>query len=363
MRFDPEGDIFRTGARCIVNPVNCHGVMGAGLARAFARRFPEIMPPYTAACASGKFVPGGVQLIGIDASSGARRPRAEADLIVANLATKDHWRAPSRIEWVERGLGALAGRIAADGIESVAIPKLGAGLGGLDWETVGPCVVEAFAPLARSGVDVTVLGAEPRGRGPRRDDAMPTPSADAPRYAGIGARKTPPDILDRMAELGEEMARRGWVLRSGAADGADQAFERGAREAGGACEIYLPWAGFQGRDGHGPGEHVGVDGAALELAQAYHPAWSRLGRGAQALMARNAYQVLGPTLDRPVRTVVCWTQDGRIAGGTGQALRMARHHRTDVVNLGVPALSRRSVSELADRIASGPRRAREPDAR
>ncbi|NYZ25158.1 hypothetical protein HND93_36125, partial [Azospirillum sp. ROY-1-1-2] len=65
-------------------------------------------------------------------------------------------------------------------------------------------------------------------------------------YAGIGSRETPPAVLEVMAAVGERLAQLGWVLRSGGAVGADQAFERGCDRVGGRKEIFLPWPGFDG---------------------------------------------------------------------------------------------------------------------
>ncbi len=79
--------------------------------------------------------------------------------------------------------------------------------------------------------------------------------------------------------------------------------------------------------------------AAYELAATFHPAWSRLPRAVRALHARNAHQVLGADLASPARFVLCWTPDGsldgrgRRVGGTGQALRIARHHGIPVFNI------------------------------
>ena len=348
MDYDPEQDIFRSDAVCLVNTVNTVGVMGKGLARAFATRYPEIVPPYRAACESGAFKAGGVQLIGLNRASGARAPRASADLIVANLATKEHWRNPSKLEWVDRGLAALADKLSAEGISSVAIPKVGAGLGGLDWARVAPVIARHFEPLSRAGMKVTVIGEAPEigaaGKGSAGDGLV---------YAGIGARKTPDAVCAKMESLAGHLARRGWILRSGGADGADRAFERGARAADGKCEIFVPWEGFNDYSAAGQDVHVGTCQGAEALAARYHPAWDRLNQGARKLMARNGYQVFGAGLRTPVRTVVCWTEGGRIAGGTGQALRMAADAGCDVVNLGDPRIARLDMGGLAARIESG----------
>ena len=176
-------------------------------------------------------------------------------------------------------------------------------------------------------------------------DTTSSPSQPRPAYAGIGSRETPPAALDLMARAASWLAVEGWVLRTGMATGADQAFYRGAR-AHGAFELYLPWPAFEA-DARSPscaGQLV-LDqptAAAYELAARFHPAWSRLTLGARALHARNCHQVLGVDLASPARFVLCWTPDGsldgrgRRVGGTGQALRIAHHHGIAIFNLARP---------------------------
>lgn len=137
-------------------------------------------------------------------------------------------------------------------------------------------------------------------------------------YAGIGSRETPPRVLAKMTAIAQDLAAQGYILRSGAAEGADSAFEAGA---GDAKEIWIPWRGFQNH----PSRLV-PSLAAFEMAARFHPAWERCSRGARALHARNCHQVLGADLATPVEFVVCWTKDGRASGGTGQAIRIAQHH-------------------------------------
>lgn len=138
---------------------------------------------------------------------------------------------------------------------------------------------------------------------------------DYPAYAGIGSRQTPPEICALMTDLACRLAAAGYVLRSGGARGADQAFEAGA---GTAKEIYLP--------------HHATD-AALELAAHYHPFWDRCGTTARRLHARNGMIILGADLASPVALVLCWTSDGRASGGTGQGLRIAVDRGIPVYNL------------------------------
>jgi hypothetical protein len=151
-------------------------------------------------------------------------------------------------------------------------------------------------------------------------------------YSGIGARATPPEVLSLMTRAAFALLKRGYVLRSGHAIGADSAFERGAGEA---AQIFLPVPGWRGSrsafDAGTLGE--GVWGRAREIAAAHHPAFAGLSRFVQDLHTRNVFQVLGPALDSPSEFVLCWTADGEASGGTGQALRIAATYRVPLYNL------------------------------
>lgn len=150
-------------------------------------------------------------------------------------------------------------------------------------------------------------------------------------YTGIGARATPYHVKDKMYRLGRGLALVGAKLRSGGADGADTAFEQGCLDAGGACDIFLPWKGFNGH--HSP--LYGTTRDARLLAKRYHPKWHILSNGVRDLMGRNCYQILGSDLNTPCSFVVCWTPNGAITGGTGQALRMAGDLNIPVFNFAI----------------------------
>ena len=155
-----------------------------------------------------------------------------------------------------------------------------------------------------------------------------------PAYTGVGSRKTPEPILVLMQTLAQALSSLGFTLRSGAAEGADSAFEAGSGEA---KEIYLPWRGFNGNSS----QFYVITDEALELAAKVHPAWNRLSPAARKLHARNCYQVLGAALDAPSQFLVCWTPDGavhprectRATGGTGTAIRLAALYGVPVFNL------------------------------
>jgi len=157
-------------------------------------------------------------------------------------------------------------------------------------------------------------------------------------YTGVGSRETPARVLEQMSSLAAALAQAGFTLRSGGAEGADAAFEQGARTVAGAhMQIYLPWRGFNGN----PSPLYTVERRALDVARRVHPAWHRLSPAARKLHARNCYQVLGLSFDVPSQFVVCWTSDGCESactrsvktGGTGTAIELAERHGVPVFNL------------------------------
>jgi hypothetical protein len=147
-------------------------------------------------------------------------------------------------------------------------------------------------------------------------------------YAGIGSRATPDHILREMTNVATNLELAGYTLRSGGARGADAAFERGVSDPK-HKEIFLPWARFNNNDS----PYWGATPRAYDMAQAYHPAWERCSNAARKFHARNCHQILGWELNHPVEFVVCWTPNGVITGGTGQALRIAQHHGILIFNM------------------------------
>lgn len=133
-----SGDMFANPADAVVNPVNCVGVMGKGLAAECARRWPGMLPGYKRACADGTLRPGAVQVW----ATGQEPTR-----FVVQFPTKRHWRQPSRLGDVADTLPALTAAVVEHGIRSIAVPALGCGLGGLPWPEVRALVETAFAEL------------------------------------------------------------------------------------------------------------------------------------------------------------------------------------------------------------------------
>jgi hypothetical protein len=149
-------------------------------------------------------------------------------------------------------------------------------------------------------------------------------------YAGIGSRETPIEILKLFTQVGKFLANKSYILRSGHAEGADSAFEYGCDMVSGSKEIYIPWKRFGGSDS----ELVVQEGRAFEIAKEFHPNWNKLSDGAKKLQARNSHQVLGKDLNTPSDFIICWTKNGKGTGGTGQAIRIAKHYNIPIFDAG-----------------------------
>jgi len=151
-------------------------------------------------------------------------------------------------------------------------------------------------------------------------------------YAGVGARRTQKPILDLMWRTAVFLRRSGWTARSGHADGADRAFEDGARQE---AEIYLPRPGYNGRVVWAGFVMERPQPEAYTVAAQLHPNWSSCDSMARALHARNVHIVAGRDLAKPdlARFLICWTPAARTEGGTGMSIRIAEYFGVEVFNL------------------------------
>lgn len=158
-------------------------------------------------------------------------------------------------------------------------------------------------------------------------------------YAGIGSRDTPPHTLKLMEHMASHLGEKGWVLRSGAAQGADTAFETGAIAVGAETEIYTPWPGFNNsKSDLNPDIYPFLD-EEIKFAARFHPNWNACSPAAKRLHTRNVRQIIGMEklhgdVVQPVKFVVCWTKNGQMIGGTSQALRIADELGIKIFNLG-----------------------------
>jgi len=169
-----KGDILQAEVEALVSTVNCVGVMGRGIALEFKKTFPENYKSYSLACKRGEVYPGTMFVY----ETGRIWPR-----YIINFPTKRHWRGKSRITDIEQGLFALANEIRTRNIRSVAIPPLGCGLGGLDWNEVRALIKKALSPLQ----DVDILVFEPIDAAKvKRNNSTDVPKMTEGRAALVG---------------------------------------------------------------------------------------------------------------------------------------------------------------------------------
>lgn len=134
IKFIEHGsDIFKTECEAIVNPANCIGVLGGGLAYEIVKRYPEACKLYIDMCKLGLFHPGCTIA-----------SKTHDNKWVIHLPTKDKPSNDSSIAFIRFGVRSMVGTMLSRGIGSVAIPALGCGLGNLDWNKIKPVIIEAI---------------------------------------------------------------------------------------------------------------------------------------------------------------------------------------------------------------------------
>lgn len=165
-------------------------------------------------------------------------------------------------------------------------------------------------------------------------------------YAGIGSRRTPANICELMQQLGQKLALKGMILRSGAAEGADKAFENGCDRVCGKAQIFLAksWYSFGAKfANHNYCYSDELWEKAAQITAQHHSSYLYLKPYTKRLHTRNCFQVLGWNLQEPAEFVLCWTADGartaaetsKDTGGTGQAIRIASNYGIRVYNFAV----------------------------
>ncbi len=179
-----KGDILKANAEALVNTVNCVGAMGRGVALQFRRAFPENFRAYAAACARREVRPGQMFVFETGALTNPH--------LIINFPTKRHWRGKSRLEDIRAGLRDLARVISERRIRSIAVPALGSGLGGLDWDEVRPYIEETL----RSFNDLDAVIFEPGGApdAKRMAHTPEAPAMTAGRAALVG-------LMDRYRQV------------------------------------------------------------------------------------------------------------------------------------------------------------------
>ncbi|MDR0982503.1 MAG: macro domain-containing protein [Culturomica sp.] len=144
------GDMLSANTEALVNTVNTVGVMGKGIALQFKDQYPNNFAAYNAACKANQIAVGNMFVFEEKTMMGDKKT-------IINFPTKKDWKHKSKIEYVEAGLKALVEVIKERGIKSIALPPLGCGNGGLDWDEVKSLIEKYLSPLS----DVNVVVYEP----------------------------------------------------------------------------------------------------------------------------------------------------------------------------------------------------------
>lgn len=175
------GNLLEAPAEVLVNTVNTVGVMGKGIALMFKDRFHENYRRYAAACKAGEVKVGRIFVVEVAELGGPRW--------IVNFPTKQHWRGNSRLSWIAEGLKDLRAFLEDNKVESVAIPPLGAGNGGLEWSSV-----RALIEAELSGLNINILVFEP-----------------TTKYQNVAKREGVEKLTPSRALIAE-LVRRYWVL-------------------------------------------------------------------------------------------------------------------------------------------------------
>lgn len=175
------GNLLEARAEALVNTVNTVGVMGKGIALMFKERFDQNYRLYAAACKAKEVRTGKMFVTEVQELDGPRW--------IVNFPTKQHWRSPSKLEWIVEGLQDLRRFLIEERVQSVAIPPLGAGNGGLEWPQV-----RAQIETALNGLETEILVFEPTRQ-----------------YQNV-AKRSGVEQLTPARALIAELVRRYWVL-------------------------------------------------------------------------------------------------------------------------------------------------------
>ncbi|MEP7102453.1 MAG: macro domain-containing protein [Burkholderiales bacterium] len=169
-----SGNLLQASAQALVNTVNTEGVMGKGIALQFKKAYPRMYEEYAAACKAGLVRLGEVDVFDLGGLGGGPR-------WIINFPTKGHWKAKSRLADIDSGLASLIDTVERLEISSIAVPPLGCGNGGLDWNEVCPRIESAFRAVP--SVEVLLFAPAPAPEASAMPNATMRPQLSTARAA------------------------------------------------------------------------------------------------------------------------------------------------------------------------------------
>jgi O-acetyl-ADP-ribose deacetylase (regulator of RNase III) len=191
--YKAEGDLLSADAEALVNTVNTVGVMGKGIALQFKQAFPDNYSAYEAACKRGEVQLGRMFVYHCNAFNNPR--------IVINFPTKAHWREKSNLKDIESGLRALIEVVKTERIRSIAVPPLGCGNGGLDWNQVRPKIEKAFSEVRDVAVQLFYPEGAPKAEEMKIATKRPAMSTGRAAILGLLSRYVLPGYRLTLLEI------------------------------------------------------------------------------------------------------------------------------------------------------------------
>lgn len=175
-------------------------------------------------------------------------------------------------------------------------------------------------------------------------------------YAGVGSRDTEPRIMDIMSKIASILEDKGYILRSGHANGADMAFELGIKDLS-KMNIFLPYEGFNkaySNMSHGGYIYIPDDITDPNYCRAYeslkyHPKGYNMSQSTKIMMIRNFFQIHGLIGEEKSSFNLCWTPEGKPVGGTAQSIRLCKAAGVPVYNLATMFVDWK-VEDIVDKI-------------
>lgn len=337
-----KGNILNSDAELLVNPVNTIGVMGAGLAEQFKKKFPNNFKSYQDHCSK------------VESFKEYKfHATQEKGKHIFNFASKENWRNFSSLEYIRRSLIYLVIYLERHPVKSIAIPPVGCGLGGLAEKNVLHLILyflrQVPYPLEIQLYGFRTIKPLVKTHILKHYDLS---YRNVDKYTGVGSRELTKQGAAMVRDVANALYEHQYILSTGdAAQGCDDVFWDQTPD--GYKKRYGPFGKTVYSvqtcviDPEQPSYEI-----ANRIAGLTHPAWRWIPDWMKELHTRNVFQVLGEQVNCPSEFLVCWTPDGaescsetsKKTGGTGTAIRVADTFGVPVFNL--------QRSDAVDRLAS-----------
>ncbi len=188
-----SGNLLDADTEALVNTVNSVGIMGKGIALQFKLAFPENFAAYLSAAKRGEVQPGRMFVFHTNTFHNPHW--------IVNFPTKRHWKGKSKLEDIESGLRALVEFVRKEKVRSIAVPPLGCGNGGLEWNDVRKRILQAFEGVPEIDVRLFVPSGAPAPDKMRIATTRPRMTAGRAAIIGLMGRYAIPGYRLTLLEI------------------------------------------------------------------------------------------------------------------------------------------------------------------